>query len=146
MGTGLMFLAIRMWLLHMKSDGVIEESRLLSRLENSTPGKILGTGFTLSALNPKNLLLTFAGASYIDTYAATLSEQSLALLVFTLVASLSVGAPILGYKLFSENAERVLGNFQDWLIRNNHAVVGTLLLVIGVVVAINGLSILLSFH
>lgn len=146
MGAGLVFIGMRMWQRRVKDQGEVEEPKLLSRLESASPGKILVTGFTLSALNPKNLLLTLAGASYIDAYSSTLSEQSLALLVFTSIASISVGAPIVVYKLFPGRAERALNNFKGWLIRNNQAVVGMLLFVFGLVITINGLSILFSFH
>lgn len=144
-GTGLVVLGIKMWVGGLKDKGAIEEPKLLSKLDNSSLGKILITGFTLSALNPKNLLLTLAGASYIDAYVSTLIKQSLVLLVFSIIASSSVGAPIVAYHLFSKRADSVLATLKNWLLRNNNAIVGTFLIVLGLIVAINGLLILYSF-
>lgn len=145
LGTGLVFLAIRKWQKRPEEDAITEEPGLLSKLDTSSSGKALVVGFTLSAFNPKNLFLTLGGTTYIDAHASTLLEQSLALLVFALVASLSVAVPVVGYRVFPDGAERVLRVFSNWLVRNNAVVVGTLLLAFGLVIAANGLSILFSF-
>jgi hypothetical protein len=145
LGTGLVFLAIRKWQKRPEEAAKNEEPGLLSKLDTSSPGKTLVVGFTLSAFNPKNLFLTLAGTTYIDAHASMLLEKSLALLVFALVASLSVAVPVVGYRLFPDGAARVLRVSSNWLVRNNAVVVGTLLLAFGLVIAANGLSILFSF-
>lgn len=144
LGAGLLFLAIRQWMKHLSGEGVSESPRLLNKLNDSTPGKTLVTGLMLSVFNPKNLLLTLAGVSYIDAYASSLAEQSLVLLFFTLVASAGVILPIIGYILFPARAQSFLAVTRSWLLRNNAAVVGSFLLALGVIIGASGLAILCS--
>ena len=99
-------------------------------------------GFLLSAINPKNLLLTFAGAASIYASKATPSQQAIALIVYAVVASLSVALPIIGYRLFTERVQSVLADWKDWLLRNNAAVVTALLIVFGALIIGSGLKIL----
>lgn len=143
-GAGLLFLAYRQWKKHKAGEGESENPRLLEKLNDSTFGKTLVTGFMLSVFNPKNLLLTLAGVSYIDAYASSLAGQSLVLLAFTLVASAGVVLPIIGYTLFPGSAQDILTVTRSWLVRNSAAVVAAFLLVLGVIVAASGLGILCS--
>jgi hypothetical protein len=99
-------------------------------------------GFLLSTFNPKNLLLTFAGAASIDASMATPSQQAIALALYAIVASLSVGIPIIGYILFTDRARTVLADWKGWLIRNNAIMVTALLVVFGALIIGNGLLVL----
>jgi len=64
------------------------------------------------------------------------------LTIYAIVASLSLGLPIIGYRLFTERAQPVLIDLKDWLIRNNAGVVTTLLIVFGALIIGNGLKII----
>lgn len=102
----------------------------MRRIDTFTPGKSLVAGVALSAVNPKNLALTVAaGAAIADTGVAG-GEQALALAVFVVMASLSIGAPVVAYLVFGERARSLLDGLKRWMAAHNVAVMTVLLLVL----------------
>jgi len=142
LGGVLLVLAVWQWRQRPSADDPVEAPKVLSKLDSISAGRTVIMGFLLSSFNPKNLVLTFAGAAAIDASMATPSQQAIALALYAVVASLSVGIPIMGYVLFTERARTVLADWKDWLIRNNASVVAVLLMVFGALIIGNGLIIL----
>ena len=142
LGGVLLVLAVKQWRQRPSVDDPVEVPRVFSKLSSPSTGKTLALGFLMSALNPKNMLLTFAGTASIYASKTTPSEQAIALTIYAIVASLSVGLPIIGYKLFTERVQSVLVDSKDWLIRNNAGVVTALLFVFGALIIGNGLKVL----
>ena len=141
-GSVLLVLAVRQWQQRPSVGDPVEVPKVLSKLDAASTMQTVAIGFLLSALNPKNLLLTFAGAASIYASGATPSQKAIAFFVYAVVASLSVALPIIGYRLFTEQVQSVLADWKDWLIRNNAAVVCVLLIVFGTLIIGNGLKIL----
>ena len=102
------------------------------------------TGFLLSGVNPKNLLLVATGANIIDTSMLPATEQAGALIVFTAIASATIAIPVAGHLFFVEQAEALFCHWKDWLIRNNATVLVSLLLVFGLLLSVGGMRILTS--
>lgn len=142
LGSILLVLAVWQWRHRPSSDDPVELPKALSKLDSISAGKTLAIGFSLSTFNPKNLLLTFAGAASIDASMATPTQQAIALFVYATVASLSVGIPIMGHILSAERFQTSLVDWRDWLIKNNTSVVIALLLVFGALIIGNGLKVL----
>jgi Sap, sulfolipid-1-addressing protein len=63
-----------------------------------------------------------------------------AIAVFTVIAAISVAAPVVGYRLAPANARAWLGGLKMWLAANNAAVTMTLFFVIGVVLIGKGIG------
>jgi threonine/homoserine/homoserine lactone efflux protein len=102
-----------------------------------------GAGIVLSALNPKNLLLIVAGAAAIAQTGISAGQQTVALLVFTLIASVGVAIPVVIYYALGDRSTELLDRLKTWMARNNGVIMAVLLLVIGVKLigdAISGLS------
>ena len=142
LGGILLLLAVKQWRQRPSVDEPVEVPRVFSKLNSASAGKTVVLGFLLSALNPKNMLLTFAGTASIYASTATPAEQAIALTIYAVVASLSVGFPIVSYMLFTERVQSVLVDWKDWLIRNNASVVTALLVVFGALIIGNGLKVL----
>ena len=141
-GGILLVLAVWQWRQRPSANDPVEAPKAISRLDSIGAGKTVSMGFLLSTFNPKNLLLTFAGAASIDASMATPSQQAIALALYAIVASLSVGIPIIGYILFTARARTVLVDWKGWLIRNNAIMVTALLAVFGALIIGNGLLVL----
>ncbi len=141
-GGVLLVLAVWQWRQRPAADDPVEAPKALSRLDSISVGKTVSMGFLLSTFNPKNLLLTFAGAASIDASMATPSQQAIALALYATVASLSVGIPIIGYIFFTDRSRIVLADWKGWLIRNNAIMVTALLVVFGTLIIGNGLLVL----
>ena len=85
----------------------------------------------LSAVNPKNLLLVVAAGAAIAQTGASTSSQALALLVFVVIATLGVGAPVAVYFLMGERATKILADLHDWMARENATIMAIICLIIG---------------
>jgi threonine/homoserine/homoserine lactone efflux protein len=132
LGALLLLVAFRQW-----------QGRPQGDAEPPMPPKAAGAGVLLSALNPKNLLLTVAGATAIAQAGIPGGEEAVALAVFVLIASLGVGAPIAIYFALGERAGPLLERLKGWMAHNNAVIMAVLLLIIGVKLigdAISGFS------
>lgn len=67
-------------------------------------------------------------------------QQAVALLVFTLVGSIGVGAPVLVTTVMGERAEALLTSVDRWTTRRSTLIVAAVLLVPGIVLTFNGLA------
>jgi hypothetical protein len=109
-------------------------------IDSFTPVKALGIAFLLSAVNPKNLSLTVAAAVTIAQEGLSTASATFALILFVILASLSIAVPVALYILGGASAARALDSLRDWLNANNATVMAVLLLVIGVVLIGKGLG------
>jgi threonine/homoserine/homoserine lactone efflux protein len=126
-----------------KRPGANEEAELpkwLQSIESITPAKAVGLGVLLSAVNPKNLLMIAGAMVSLSQYHLSVGEDSIAVVVFVLIAISTVAAPVIVYRTAGEKAQRILAAMRGWLGQNNAAVMAVLLLVIGVVLLGKGIS------
>ncbi len=96
-------------------------------------GAAFGLVLLLSALNPKNLLLAAAAGAVIGSADLSMGDSAVAIAVFTVVASLTIAIPVLGYLIAGERLQPTLDSTKDWLIGNNAAVMSVLFMVFGVI-------------
>ncbi len=130
LGLLLVFVGVKAWRSRPREGEIAEAPAWMDKIDGFGGGASLGMGFLLSAVNPKNLLLTVGGAATISASALTTSEQYIALAVFVFVASLTILIPVVLYLILGEKAEKAMTSTRDWLIQNNQTVMSVLLLVI----------------
>ncbi|MGI9242140.1 MAG: GAP family protein, partial [Verrucomicrobiales bacterium] len=94
LGGSLLVLATRKWQARPAEGTEIKPPKVLAGLDAYGLGKSVLLGIAMSALNPKNLALTVAAATAIDTSGLGAAGQGIALAIYTSVASLSIVAPI----------------------------------------------------
>ncbi len=141
-GLGLVALAVRQWRARPAPG---EESALpgwMSRAGEMGPGRAGVVAAALAALNPKNLLLCASGGAIIAGARPDVSDGgvAVAVAVFTVVASLTVLAPVGAFLLAPVAAGRRLESVRRWLSVNNTAVMAVMLLVLGTVVLGQGVA------
>ena len=100
-------------------------------IDEFSPARSVALGSALSAVNPKNLLLTVAAAAAIAGSASSTGQEAVALGVFVVIATLGPGAPVAVYFALGERAERWLDALKTWLSVHNAAIMAVLCLVIG---------------
>jgi len=142
LGLLLVFVGVKAWRSRPREDEIAEAPAWMDKIDGFGGGASLGMGFLLSAVNPKNLLLTVGGAATISASALTTSEQYIALAVFVFVASLTILIPVVLYLILGEKAEKAMTSTRDWLIQNNQTVMSVLLLVISAVLIGDAIEIL----
>ena len=107
-------------------------------------GSTFGLALLLTMLNPKNLVLAAAAGAETDAAQLDTGQTILALGVFTVVGSITIAIPVIGYLIAGDRIQPALDNTKDWMIQNNKAVMSVLFLVFGVILVGNAISILLA--
>jgi cytochrome c biogenesis protein CcdA len=105
-----------------------------------TPGKALGAGAALGALNPKNIVVGLASAAAVAAGGLSIGQQLAAGAVYTFVAVLGVAAPILVMLSLGDRAPDVLQGWNSWLRHNNASVMSVLFVTFGVVLIGQGIA------
>lgn len=123
-----------------RGDAAPELPKWMQAIDKFTPGRSLAIAIALSAVNPKNLLITVAAAAAIAQTGITAGEQAIALAVFIAIGTLGVGAPVALYFALGERSAKFLGDLRDWMARNNATIMAVLLLVIGAKLLGDGVS------
>ena len=116
------------------------QPRWLAALDQMSLLQAVFLGVALSVVNPKNLLASVLAGLMIGW--SGLSNQAIAVsaAAFSLIASSTVFLPMLAFLVAGSAIRGGLTVVRDWLIRHHAGVVSLLLMVIGVMLAIRGLS------
>jgi threonine/homoserine/homoserine lactone efflux protein len=115
----------------------------MGALDSFTPPKAALAGIALSAVNPKNLVLIVAGMAAIAQTGISTGDQIASLIVFAVVASIGVAAPVVVYFALGERATELLERLRRWMAHNNAVILSVILLVIAAKIigdAISGLT------
>jgi hypothetical protein len=140
LGLGAILLGIRMWR-GRPSPG--EEAPLpgwMAAIDGFTPARALGLAFLLSAVNPKNLGLAAAAGIVIDRAVDAGGSAVAMIVLFVLVAGLSIAVPVVYLFAGGDAARRTLDGWRTWLGVHNAAVMAVLIVVIGAKLVGNGLD------
>ena len=132
LGILLLLVAAKQWRGRPRAGEEAATPKWMAALDSFTPVKSLGSGALLSSVNPKNLLLSVAGAAAIAQTGIPAGEQAVAWIVFVLVASLGVGTPVVLYFALGDRSRSMLDELKTWMASHNAAIMTVLLLVFGV--------------
>ena len=132
LGGLLLLVALRQFRSRPRGDEGAPMPKWMGAIDGFTPVKALGAGALLSALNPKNLLLGVAGASVIAKAALSTSEEIVSWLVFMIIATIGVAAPVVLFFALGDRAPAVLDRLKGWMGQNNAVIMAILCLIIGV--------------
>ncbi len=131
LGVLLVLLAIRQWQGKPTASDEVPTPKWMGAIDGFTPVKALAVGAFLSGINPKNLLLIIGAATTLGQTGLSAGDQAIAWLVFIVIASIGVAAPVVIYFALGDRAPVLLGRLQRWMIHNNAAIMAVLFLVIG---------------
>jgi threonine/homoserine/homoserine lactone efflux protein len=133
LGLGLLLLvaAVRQWRGRPSGGEEAPTPGWMRTIDEFTIAKAAGAGFALSAVNPKNLLLTAAAAAEIAEVGLSAGRQVALLLGFVLVASAGVLTPLVLALALGDRSRELLEGLRAWLARHNAVIMGLLFLLIG---------------
>jgi threonine/homoserine/homoserine lactone efflux protein len=140
LGLGLILLALRQWRGRPHGAEDPPTPKWMGALDAFTPVKAAGAGVVLSALNPKNLLLTVAGAAAIAQTGISTGQQVGSYVVFVAIATIGVAAPVVIAFALGDRSRKILDDLKAWLAHNNAVIMAVLLLIIGVKLIGNAIS------
>jgi threonine/homoserine/homoserine lactone efflux protein len=104
----------------------------MAGIDSMAPGRAFVLGLLLAGVNPKNLILTIGAATSLAQVVPTTTDAVVALVVFVLVASLTILLPVVYALVGGAGARAKLDGAKAWLGANDAAVMAVLLLVFGV--------------
>ena len=131
LGLLLLVLAVREWRARPRAGEETSMPGWMSALDHFGAAKAAGAGFALSALNPKNVLLTVAAAGEIAGVGLPAGEQLAVLLAFVLIASCGVLTPLVLAFALGDRSRQPLDALRSWMARNNAVIMTVLFLLIG---------------
>ena len=103
----------------------------MGAIDNFKPLAAVGTGALLAGANPKNLLLAVGGAATIAQTGIAAAQQAIAYVIFAVIATIGVGAPVGIYFAMGNRSQDILGRLKDWMGQHNAVIMSVLCLIIG---------------
>jgi hypothetical protein len=144
LGVLFLLLALRQWRSRPAPGAEPELPKWMAGVDTLTPVKALGLGLLLAGLNPKNLFLTLGAAAGLAQLGLSTGDAVVSLVVFVLLASLTIAGPVVYYLVGGSRATAKLDELKSWLGAHNAAVMTVLFLVFGVDLIAKGLPPLTS--
>ena len=131
LGLLLLALAVNQWRGRPSAGEETPVPRWMRAIGDFTMVKAGGAGFALTAVNPKNVLLTIAAAAEIAEVGLPAGQQITVLLGFVLVASAGVLTPLLLSIALGDRSRELLDRLRSWMARYNAVIMAALFLLIG---------------
>ncbi len=131
LGIALLVLSAKQWRLRPSEGEEPEMPSWMRSVDHFTPGRSASLGVALSAINPKNLILTVGGATAIAQTGAAAGSQAVAMVVFILIATIGAAAPVAIYFAMGERSKPILDRLKERMSRNNSAIMAVICLIIG---------------
>jgi threonine/homoserine/homoserine lactone efflux protein len=140
LGVLLLLLAVRQWRSRPKDGATGTMPKWMSSIDSMTPARGAVLGFLLSAVNPKNLLMSVAAGTAVGGASLAVWQSTIVIAIFVILASVSVAVPVLGYLITGNRLQPTLDRLQNWLTDNNAVIMAVLFVVLGVVVLGKGIG------
>jgi len=141
-GVGVLFLgmAAKQWGKRPEPGQAPETPGWMARLDSLNAGRAVGLGLVLSALNPKNLALTFTAAASIAAAGLSDADTAIAIAVFVIVGSITVAGAVVVYLIDAERAARPLEAVKGFMSDHNAVIMMVILLLLGLKLLGNGVG------
>jgi threonine/homoserine/homoserine lactone efflux protein len=140
LGALLIAMGFRQWRKRPRHGEQAQMPKWLAAVDKFTPARSLVLGIGLSAVNPKNLVLTAAAAAAIAQAGLSAADTAIAVAVFVVIASVTVVGPVLVYVVAPHRAERPLAAMKDFMAQHSAVIMMIVLLVIGAKVLGDGIG------
>jgi threonine/homoserine/homoserine lactone efflux protein len=114
----------------------------MTTIDTFTPVKAAGLGLGLSAVNPKNLLITVGAAAAIAQTGTGAGGAAVALAVFVVLATIGPAVPLIIDVALGDRSAVALTGLRGWMAAHNTAIMCVLLVLIGVKLIGDGVTVL----
>ena len=141
-GVLLLLLAARQWRSRPALGAEPEMPKWMAGIDSFSPGKAFALALLLAGVNPKNLLLSAGAGAALAQIGPTTTEAVVSLIVFVVLGSITIAAPVVYYLVGGDKAKAALDSMKGWLAVHNAAVMTVLFLVFGVKLIADGLPVL----
>jgi hypothetical protein len=144
-GIVLMIVAIPIWKKRPKSGAEMEVPKMFKEIDKFGMGKAFFVGLLTSAFDIKVLALTASASAHIHaTNLVEYTETIIGVILFTLLASLTIILPIIVYFLSPKKMKLFAEKFKAFLLKYYTPIIVMMLLIFGLVLIYIGLKIYLT--
>lgn len=140
LGIAAIVLAVRQWRTRPRPGDELELPGWIAKVEGITTSSAFVMGAFFGGIKPKNLLLSVSVGVSLEATAVTTGEAAIVVLVVALVAALPIMVPVVLALVALDRLRGALDRLRAWLVQNNSAMVGSILLLVGVLLAAKGLG------
>ncbi|WP_431990804.1 GAP family protein [Streptomyces albogriseolus] len=140
LGVLLLWVAVKEWRGRPRGDEEVALPKWMKTVDSFTPVKALTLGMALSAVNPKNLLLSIAAASAIARTDTSAGAQAVALAVYVVLGALGPGTPVVLYFALRERSKHILDDLKLWMEQHNTAIMAVICLLFAAKLVGNAIS------
>jgi threonine/homoserine/homoserine lactone efflux protein len=141
-GVLFLLLALRQWRSRPAPDAAVEMPAWMTGIDSFAPGRAFVMALLLAGVNPKNLLLSASAGAALAQTGVSSTDAVIALIVFVVVASITIMGPLIYYFVGGERARASLDSMKGWLAAHNAAVMMVLFLIFGVKLIADGIPVL----
>jgi len=141
LGLAFLWLALRQWRARPRPGEAAATPKLFEVVDDMSVGKAAGVGLLASAVNPKNLVLAVSAGLTISEANLSGPSTTTTVVLFSVIASLTVVVAVLLHMLAGERASGLLHEVKDWLIHNNATILFVLFLVLAAKLIGSGLGV-----
>jgi hypothetical protein len=131
LGLLLLAWAFRQYRRRPRGDATPKLPGWMNRLDRFDVRRSAALGFGLSAINPKNLILTASAAGAIAQTGISAGDQALALGIFVVVGSVGVAVPVGIYFALGLRGAHILDALRTWMAREHSTIMIVLYVLIG---------------
>lgn len=131
LGALLILAAIHEFTKRPKKGEEPKTPKWFAKMSKIGPGGALGFGLFLSALNPKNALLSLTAGASVGALGLSAGQETGSVILFALLASASIIVPTIAFLIAGHRLDKWLDSVRDWLIRYNAVIMSVLFLMIG---------------
>jgi hypothetical protein len=120
LGLVFVLLGVKTWRERPRPGVPAEEPKLFATVDSMSVVKAAGLGFAFATFAaPKNLALELGAGGTIAQGGASIATELLVVLIFTLIASIPVIAPIVAVAVLGDRAAPALDAAKSWLMAHN---------------------------
>lgn len=123
--------AVREWRRRPRPGVESKPPKFFDTIESMSPHKVLGLGFVSAVVNPANLPLAISGGLTIARTGVTTGQGIIAVVIFTLLACISVVTPVGAFLLLGDRTRQPLEDSKTWLLSNSSTIMIVLFAVLG---------------
>lgn len=131
LGILLLYLSFRTFSKSIKNKGEINTPKWFDKMTSLNAKGALGLGMALSAVNPKNFLLSLSAGVTAGGITQAALDDVFATFIFALIATSTIVIPTILFNTLGEKINPFLEKLKIWLITNNDSIMAVMFLFIG---------------
>lgn len=139
-GIAAIVLAVRQWRARPKPGDELELPGWIAKVEGISTPSAFTLGAFFGGIKPKNLLLSISLGVSVEATMISGGEAAIVLVAVAIVASIPIMVPVVLSLVALDRISGALDRLRDWMVRHNSAVVGVILLLVGVLLIGKALS------